>query len=83
MSQENELVRRVYERWARRDFSEIEAFHREIDFEMVEWPHQTRVRGVDAMRDTWRATLSARGNPRDHAALHGSLPASPAFSRSC
>jgi hypothetical protein len=33
MSQEHvELVRRVYGGWARGDFSEIEAFHPEIDY---------------------------------------------------
>jgi ketosteroid isomerase-like protein len=60
MSQENvELVRRVYEGWARGDFSMIEAFHPEIVFEMVDWPHQTKVRGIAAMSATWRETLRA------------------------
>jgi len=60
MSQENvELVRAVYEGWARGDFTGIDSFHPEIEFEMVDWPHQTRVRGIEAMSSTWRATLSA------------------------
>ena len=60
MSQQNvELVRSVYDGWSRGDFSQTDAFHPEIEFEMVDWPHQTRVRGIEAMRDTWRATLSA------------------------
>jgi ketosteroid isomerase-like protein len=60
MSQETvELVRSVYDGWSRGDFSDIEAFHPEIEFEMVDWPHQTKVRGIDAMSDTWQATLSA------------------------
>lgn len=60
MSQDNvDLVRRVYEGWARGDFSETGAFDPEIDFEMVDWPHQTRVRGIEDMSRTWRATLSA------------------------
>src|ERR671919_541328 len=60
MSQENiELVRRVYEGWARGDFSRIEAFHPEIVFELVDWPHQTKERGLEAMWRTWRSTLSA------------------------
>jgi len=60
MSQENvELVRRVYEGWARGDFSDTDPFDSEIDFEMVDWPHQTRVSGVQQMWDTWRATLGA------------------------
>jgi len=60
MSQENvELVRQVYEGWSSGDFSRIEAFHPEVDFEMVDWPHQTRARGIEEMWRTWRATLSA------------------------
>ena len=60
MSQDNvELVQRVYEGWARGDFSATDAFDPEIDFEMVDWPHQTRVRGVQDMSTTWRATLAA------------------------
>jgi ketosteroid isomerase-like protein len=60
MSQQNlELVRRVYEGWARGDFTQGEAFHPEIEFEMVDWPHQTSVRGIEAMGRAWRATLSA------------------------
>jgi ketosteroid isomerase-like protein len=60
MSQENvELVRQVYEGWSRGDFSRVEAFDPEIEFEMVDWPHQTRVRGFEEMWRTWRATLSA------------------------
>jgi ketosteroid isomerase-like protein len=35
MSEENvEIVRRVYEGWARGDFSEGKAFHPEVEFEM-------------------------------------------------
>ena len=26
---------------------------------MVDWPHQTKVSGIEAMSRTWRATLSA------------------------
>jgi ketosteroid isomerase-like protein len=60
MSEENvEVVQRVYEGWARGDFTETESFDPEIDFEMVDWPHQTRTRGVGAMWETWRSTLGA------------------------
>jgi ketosteroid isomerase-like protein len=60
MSQENvELVRRVYEGWARGDFSDTDAFDPEIEFEMVDWPHQTKVSGIHQMSDTWRSTLGA------------------------
>ena len=31
----------------------------EIEFEMVDWPHPAKSRGVEAMRETWLATLSA------------------------
>ena len=65
MSEENvELARRIYEGWARGDFSETEAFHPEIDFEMVDWPHQTHARGIDEMWRAWRSTLSAFGDFR-------------------
>ena len=71
MSQENvELVRRVYEGWARGDFADTEAFDPDIDFEMVDWPHQTRVSGIQQMSDTWRSTLGAfddfRAVPREY-----------------
>jgi ketosteroid isomerase-like protein len=60
MSRENvELVRRVYEGWARGDFSEGEVFHPDVEFEMPDWPHSADARGVDEMARTWRATLSA------------------------
>jgi ketosteroid isomerase-like protein len=60
MSVENvEIVRRVYDAWARGDFSPVEDFDADIEFEMVDWPHQTKVTGIDAMWETWRSTLSA------------------------
>jgi ketosteroid isomerase-like protein len=60
MSQENvEIVRRVYEGWSRGDFSETELFDPEIEFEMVDWPHPAKSRGIDAMAETWLATLAA------------------------
>jgi ketosteroid isomerase-like protein len=65
MSEENvELVRRIYEGWARGDFSQTERFHPEIDFEMVDWPQQTKARGIEEMWRTWRSTLSAFGHFR-------------------
>jgi ketosteroid isomerase-like protein len=54
-----EIVRRVYEGWARGDFSGIDHFHPDIEFEMADWPHQTKVTGIQAMWDTWRSTLAA------------------------
>jgi ketosteroid isomerase-like protein len=70
VSEENvEIIRRVYEGWARGDFSNVDHFAPDIDFEMVDWPHQTRVIGVEAMWETWRGTLSAwadfRSRPED------------------
>ncbi len=65
MSEENvELVRRVYDGWSRGDFTDTDLFHPEIDFEMVDWPHQTHARGIDEMWQTWRSTLSAFGDFR-------------------
>ena len=70
MSEENvEIVRRVYEGWARGDFSEGEAFHPEVEFELVDWPEPVTSRGVEEMQRTWRTTLSAwddfRAEPDD------------------
>jgi ketosteroid isomerase-like protein len=65
MSEENvELVRRIYDGWSQGDFTRIDLFHPEIDFEMVDWPHQTRARGIDDMWRTWRSTLAAFGDFR-------------------
>jgi ketosteroid isomerase-like protein len=60
MSEENvDIVRRVYDAWARGDFSPVDDFDPDIDFEMVDWPHQTRVHGIEEMWRTWRSTLGA------------------------
>ena len=60
MSQENvEIVRRVYEGWSRGDFSETELFDPEIEFEMIDCPHPAKSRGIEAMAETWLATLAA------------------------
>ena len=69
MSEQNiEIVRRVYEGWAQGDFTRTDEFDPDIDFEMVDWPHQTRVRGIEEMWRTWRSTLGAfdgfRSTPR-------------------
>ena len=67
MSKENvEIVRRVYEGWSRGDFSQVELFDPEVEFEMIDWPHPAKSRGVAAMRDTWLATLSAWDDFRAH-----------------
>ena len=67
MSKENvEIVRRVYEGWSRGDFSQVELFDPEIEFEMIDWPHPAKSRGVEAMRETWLATLSAWDDFRAH-----------------
>jgi ketosteroid isomerase-like protein len=70
MSQANvEIVRRVYEGWSRGDFSGADAFHPEVEFELVDWPHPARSRGVEEMARTWQATLGAwdefRAEPDD------------------
>ena len=65
MSQENvELVRRVYENWELPPSLHFERPNPEIDFEMVDWPHQTKARGIEEMWQTWRSTLSAFGHFR-------------------
>lgn len=70
MSEQNvEIVRRVYEGWSRGDFTGAEAFDPEIEFELVDWPHPAKSRGVEEMRRTWATTLSAwedfRAEPDD------------------
>jgi ketosteroid isomerase-like protein len=60
MSEENvQIVRRVYEQWSRGDFSGGDAFHPEVEFEMVDWPGRDRSRGLGEMREAWLASLSA------------------------
>jgi ketosteroid isomerase-like protein len=60
MSKENvEIVRRVYEGWSRGDFSQSELFDPDIEFEMVDWPHPAKSRGLEAMRESWLTTLAA------------------------
>jgi ketosteroid isomerase-like protein len=78
MSEENvEIVRRVYEYWARGDFRGTDPFDPEVDFEMVDWPHQTRTRGIEEMWKTWRSTLSAfvdfRSIPTEFAAYRANV----------
>jgi ketosteroid isomerase-like protein len=60
MSQENvELVRHVYEGWARGDFSAGGAFAPDVEFEMPDWPESAPSHGLEGMSETWRATLGA------------------------
>jgi ketosteroid isomerase-like protein len=60
MSEENvAVVRRVYEGWSRGDFSQTELFDPDIEFEMIDWPHPAKSRGIEAMSETWLATLGA------------------------
>jgi ketosteroid isomerase-like protein len=60
MSPENvEIVRRVYEGWSRGDFSGSELFDADVEFEMIDWPHPTKSRGLAAMREAWLTTLGA------------------------
>jgi uncharacterized protein len=70
VSRENvEIVRSVYEGWSRGDFSGGDAFDPDVEFEMVDWPHPARSRGVGEMQRIWQATLSAwddfRAKPDD------------------
>jgi uncharacterized protein len=54
-----EVVRRVYEGWARGDFSESEVFAQDVVFEMPDWPHSAAAQGLAEMSSVWRATLGA------------------------
>ena len=65
MSEENvEIVRRIYEEWARGDFSNGGHFTEDVDFDMVDWPAAARSRGVAEMAETWRTSLGAWENFR-------------------
>jgi ketosteroid isomerase-like protein len=60
MSEENvEIVRGVYDGWSRGDFSAGEFFAPDVEFELVDWPHPARSRGLAEMARIWRATLAA------------------------
>jgi ketosteroid isomerase-like protein len=78
MSREDlELVRRVYESWTQGDFSGGEAFHPDVEFEMVDWPESGRSRGLEAMRRTWISSLRAwddfRAEPTEFVELGGHI----------
>jgi ketosteroid isomerase-like protein len=64
-----ELVRRVYEKWARGDFSMGEFLHADVEFEMVDWPEGSSARGINDMTRAWLGALSAwedfRVEPRE------------------
>jgi ketosteroid isomerase-like protein len=64
-----EIVRRVYDGWARGDFSHGEVFHPDVEFEMVDWPEGRSARGVEEMGRAWRDVLDAwegfRSEPRE------------------
>jgi ketosteroid isomerase-like protein len=82
MSQQNvEIVRRLYEGWARGDFSESDGFDPEVEFEMPDWPEAAKARGLDAMRRTWGATLGAweefRAEPEDFIEAGGDVVVVP------
>jgi len=59
MSQENvEIVRELYAGWVRGDFSVgRERFDPDIEYALLWVPERVTVRGVEAMRDTWRQFL--------------------------
>jgi ketosteroid isomerase-like protein len=54
-----EVVRRVYDDWARGDFSEGDAFHPDVEFDMTDWPGGGSARGVEGMRRAWGESLGA------------------------
>ncbi len=54
-----ELVRAMYERFARGEFWAADAYHPDVVFELVDWPESATARGVDAMTQAWRSALAA------------------------
>jgi ketosteroid isomerase-like protein len=60
MAEENlEIVRRMYDGWARGDFTNADAYHPDVQFEMPDWPEGASARGVEEMARTWYDALSA------------------------
>jgi ketosteroid isomerase-like protein len=61
MSQENvEIVRELYAGWVRGDFSVgREHFDPDIEYALLWVPERVTVRGIEAMRDTWREFLGS------------------------
>ena len=65
MSQENvDLVRSIYEAQARGDFSSVEWWDPEIEFEFVDGPSPGVAKGIDGMTRLWREFLSTWGELR-------------------
>ena len=67
MSGENtETVRRLYERWLQGDFSPVEAFDPDVEFQVDAsvTTSPTRVRGISAMGQEWRENISGFGDFR-------------------
>jgi ketosteroid isomerase-like protein len=54
-----ELVREMYERFARGEFWAADIYHPDIVFELVDWPESATARGVDGMGRAWRGALAA------------------------
>ena len=67
MSEENaQTVRRLYERWMQGDFSSVEAFDPNVDFQLDAsvTPSPVRVQGISAMGQAWRENMSGFGDFR-------------------
>jgi ketosteroid isomerase-like protein len=62
-----EVVRLVYDGWARGDFSEGDSFHPDVEFDMTDWPGGGSARGVAGMRRAWGESLRAWENFRAEA----------------
>src|SRR6185369_9996376 len=54
-----EIVRSIYDDWARGDFSQGDAFHPDVEFDMTDWPGGGSARGVEGMRRAWMESLRA------------------------
>lgn len=68
-----ELVRKIYERWERGDFSDASWADPEIEFVSVDGPDPASGRGIAQMSAQWRAVLSAwehlRAEPEEYREL--------------
>jgi|SRR5579859_3527464 len=65
VSSENvEIVRRVHAAWARGDFSPVDAFDPQVEFETVRGVGHGVYHGLDEMRRAWREILLSYGHFR-------------------
>ena len=54
-----EVVEAIYERWCRGDFSATDWAHEDLEFRSAYAPDGSTLRGIEAMRESWRDFLAS------------------------